>query len=302
MSVLRAARFVLVALAAALLVSCTFTKFAYNQADTLASWWADEYVNLEGAQKDDFQKRFDRFYAWHRYEQLPDYAQFMRTARGRLADGLTRDEVLWFVDGLRTRVRTAARQAAPDAAALLATLTPAQIENLQKKWEKDNRKYVKEHKLNGTPEERQEAQAKRIVKQVKDWLAPLTNEQEQRVLVMVRELPQLDRENYQERLRRQKELLKILAHRNEDRERFTQRVTEWMVNWERGRSPDYQRQVEASWQKRADFFVAVERMLTAEQRATALTRVQGYADDFSQLARRETSNRTASAPAPTSAR
>jgi hypothetical protein len=187
-----------------------------------------------------------------------------------------------------------ARKAAPEAAALLATLTPAQVENLQRKLDKNNRKYVREHKVNGTLEERQEAEAKRIIKQIEEWLAPLDDEQERRITALARELPQLERERYAERLRRQKEFVQLLSHRHEDPQRFTARVTDWMANWERGRSPEYQRQVESFWQKRAELFVAADRMLTAEQRKTALRKIQGYAEDFNQLASRTEGARTAS--------
>jgi len=271
---------------AAILVSCTFTKYAYNQADTVMAWMVDDYFDLDAQQKAEFQKRFDRFYAWHRYEQLPDYAQFMKTARTRMQDGVSREDVMWFVDGLRSRTRAAARQAAPEAAPLLATLTPVQIENLQRKWDKENRKYVKERKVNGTVEERYEAEGKRIAKQLKEWLAPLTNEQEQRVMALARELPQLEQQRYAERLRRQKEFLEVLAHRGDDPQRFHARVADWMVNWEKGRSAEYQKQLDASWQKRTDLFMAVDRMLTPEQRTASLQRIETYASDFTQLARR----------------
>lgn len=282
----RAARVAVVAILAMLLVSCTFTKFAYNQANTVTAWLIDDYFDLDPQQKADFQKRFDRFYSWHRYEQLPDYAEFMKTARTRMQDGTTREEVLWFVDGLRARTRTAARQAAPEAAALLATLTPTQLENLQRKWDKDNKKYVRERKVGGTVDERYEAEGKRTIKTLKEWLAPLTSEQEQRVMVLTRELPQLEQQRYAERVRRQKEFLEVLSHRGEDPQKFTARVTEWMVNWERGRSAEYQKQIDASWQKRADLFVAVDKMLTPEQRTASLQRIENYANDFTQLARR----------------
>jgi Family of unknown function (DUF6279) len=279
---------------AAVLVSCSFTRLAYNQADTAASWMVDDYFDLTGAQKTDFQERFARFHAWHRAEQLPEYAQFMRTARDRVEDGLTADEVLWFVDGIRNRYRTMARRAVPDAAALLATVTPMQIENLQKRWDKDNRKYVREHKLNGTLEERQEYEAKRIGKHFKEWLAPLNSEQEQRVLAGVRDMPDLARERYEERLRRQKDFLEVLAMRNDDPKRFQSRLTEWMTGWERNRNPEYQKRLDALWQKRAELFASVERSLSAEQKATSLQRMASYADDFTQLARRGTdANRTA---------
>ena len=289
----RTARLVLVAAVATLLVSCTFTRFAYNQADTLVAWMADDYFGLDAAQKDEFNRRFQRLYTWHRAEQLPEYAQFMRAAHDRMQSGVTREDVLWFQEGLRSRIRTLARKAAPDVAAMLATVTPAQIENLQRKLDKENRKYVRERKLNGTLEERQEAEAKRIIKQVEDWLAPLDNDQEQRITVLARELPQLERERYAERVRRQKEFIQLLAFRNEDPQRFTQRVTEWMAHWERGRSPDYQKQLDLAWQKRADLLVTADRMLNAEQRKTALRRIAGYADDFHQLAIRSDGSRTA---------
>lgn len=286
LTIARTARLVLVAALAAVLVACTFTKFAYNQADTVLAWLADDYFDLDGHQKSEFQKRFDRFYAWHRYEQLPEYARFMKTARTRMEDGLSREDVMWFVDGLKARTRVAAQKAAPEAAPLLATLTPAQIENLQRKWAKENAKYVRERKVNGTAEERYEAEGKRIAKQLKEWLAPLTNEQEARVMQLTRELPQLERERYAERLRRQKEFLEVLSHRHEDLPRFTQRLTDWMVHWERGRSAEYQRQIDASWQKRTDLFIAIDRMLTQEQRTASLNRLETYASDFTQLARR----------------
>ena len=290
---LRAARIVAALGVLALVAACSFTRFGYNQADTAASWMVDQYFDLDGPQKQNFQKRFDRFYAWHRSEQLPEYAAFMRTARSRVQQGLNREDVLWFVDGVRSRFRIAMRQAAPDAAALLATLTPAQIETLQQKWDKDNKKYVKEHKVNGTPQERTEYEARRVVKTFKEWLTPLNSEQEQRVTAMVRDLPPIYEFRHAERLRRQKEFVELLSHRGEDRDRFTARVSNWLVNWERGRSPEEQKRLDSWWAKRADILVALERSLTPEQRTASLERIQGYAEDFTHLAGRRDASRTA---------
>jgi hypothetical protein len=291
---LQRVRLLLVCAAAALLASCTFTRFAYNQADTAAVWAADSYFDLDATQKDDLQKRFERFHTWHRTQQLPEYAAFMRAAKSRLQQGVARDDVLWFMDGMRTRVRTAARQAAPDAAALLASLTPAQVENLKRHWEKDNKKYLRERKIAGTQEERVAAEAKRTIKNINEWLIPLTTEQEQKVLELCRDLPpDMYQLHYGDRLRRQKEFLEVLEHRTEDRARFTQRVTEWIVNWERGRSPEYQKRLDAWWQKRAEILVAVDRTLTQQQRAAALQRAQGYVDDFLTLAGRGAPPKTA---------
>lgn len=277
----------------ALVAACSsFTRFGYNQADHLAAWFVNDYFDLDHLQKEEFQKHFARIYAWHRHDQLPEYATFMQTAKGRLQKGVTREDVLWFMEGIRTRTRAATRQAAPDTATFLATLTPAQIENMKRHWEKDNKKYAKEHKLGGSVEERYEADAKRLNKHIRDWLTPLNSEQEQRVVALIRELPEMHQINYADRLRRQKAFLELLSHRTEDRERFTQRVTEFIVNWERGRTAEYQKRLDAWWQKRADMFVALDRTLSAQQRTAAVDRLQGYASDFSQLAQRGDSRRT----------
>jgi Family of unknown function (DUF6279) len=294
MSGLRATRLIVALGLVALVAACSFTRFGYNQADTFAAWTVDDYFALDGQQKDEFQKRFDRFYRWHRAEQLPDYAEFMRTARSRVQKGLNREDVLWFVEGMRARFGTMMRHAAPDAAVLLATLTPAQVENLQRKWEKDNRKYVKEHKVNGTSEERNEYEARRMAKAFKEWLTGLNDEQQQRLATMVRELPPIDDFRYAERLRRQREFLELLSHRTEDRQQFTARVSDWLANWGRGRSAEEQRRLDAWWAKRADIFVALERTLTPDQRTASLERMQAYADDFTALARRSDASRTAS--------
>ena len=146
--------------------------------------------------------------------------------------------------------------------------------------------------MGGSVEERYEADARRMNKHIQDWLTPLNSEQEQRVVALMRELPEMHQLHYADRLRRQKEFLELLSHRTEDRERFTQRVTDFIVNWERGRTPEYQKRLDAWWQKRADMFVALDRTLTPQQRTAAVDRLQGYASDFIQLAQRGDSRRT----------
>ena len=58
-------------------------------------------------------------------------------------------------------------------------------------------------------------------------------------------------------------------------------------NWERGRSAEYQKQLDASWQKRAELFVARRQDVHARSSAPRRSqRMQDYAEDFTQLARR----------------
>jgi len=264
---------------------CTsMVGFGYEHADRIAAWKADQYFDLNGAQKDDFHTRFARFHEWHRYSELPDYASFLASARERIEHGLTGSDIDWFVEGLRTRYRRMARHAAPDAADMLATLIPAQIDTLEKQWQKDNRKFAREHKLDGTPEERLRARARRTLSQIKDWTGSLSDAQERRVQALLADVPDTERARYEDRGRRQREFLKLLEERSSGRRQFTARLSQWLSDWETGRNPDYQRATDEAWQKRVRLYLAVAHMLTPEQRATLVHRLQNHIDEFRRLA------------------
>lgn len=278
-----ATRAVAFLLFAAALSGCTLLRLGYGQLDTIAAWMADDYFDLEPQQKDEFFKRFGRLHAWHRYEQLPDYAAFLKGIQSRVQQGVGREDVMWATEGVVARYRTLAQRGADDAAALLATLTPQQIDTLRKKWEKDNRRFVRDHKLDGTPAEREKARVTRAIKQITEWTGSLTPEQEDKVAALVAAVPAIEQMRYEDRRRRQREFLALLEQRG-DKAAFAAKLRHWLTNWEEGRAPQYAR-IQAEWlEKRAAYFVGVERMLTPQQRVTLAQRLQRYIDDFTQLA------------------
>ena len=276
-------RAVVFLLFASVLAGCTLLRLGYGQLDTIAAWMADDYFDLDPQQKDEFFKRFGRLHAWHRHEQLPDYAAFLKEIQSRLQKGVGHGDVIWATEGIFARYRTLAQRGADDAAAMLATLTPQQIDTLRKKWEKDNRRFVREHKLDGTPEERQRARVTRAVKQITEWTGSLAPEQEEKVAALVAAVPAIEPMRYDDRRRRQREFLALLEQRGD--KAFATKLRHWLVNWDEGRAPQYAR-IQAEWlEKRAAYFVGVERMLTPQQRGTLAQRLQRYIDDFTQLAR-----------------
>lgn len=283
----------MLALTLATLGGCSMLRLGYGQLDTIAVWTADEYFDLEPQQRHEFNTRFERLHEWHRYEQLPEYAAFLAEAKARLRRKLTREDVNWFAQGLKARYRTIVRRGAPDAAALLATITSEQLDALQRRFDKDNRRFVREYRLEAGPEERKRARARRALSQVRDWTGSLSYEQEQRVIAMANELPLIDHLRLEDRVRRQREFLELMKLRA-NRDAFVQRLTEWLLNWERVRAPEYERALDAWWAKRVDFFVSVDRLLTPHQRAAAAHRLQNYIEDFTRLAERP-EGRTAAA-------
>ena len=273
----------LLALSLAAFPGCSMLRFGYGQLDTFALWTVDDYFDLDPVQKHDFQKRFDRLHEWHRHEQLPDYAAFFTSASARVQQGLARDDIAWISEGLRERYRTIIRHSADDAAALLLTVTPAQFDALRRQFEKDNHRFVREYHLEEGSDQQRRAAAKRVLARIRDWTGSLSDDQEQKIAALAAELPMNHRLRLEDRMRRQRGFLHLMAQRG-DPARFPALLRHWLLNWEAGRAPEYER-VWARWmEKQADFYVAVDRMLTSHQREHLAHRLQNYASDFARLA------------------
>jgi hypothetical protein len=288
--VLLVARGLVLAAAFALLASCSALRVGYGQADNLLAWMADDYFDLDAAQKQDFNARIQRLLKWHRHEQLPDYARFLAETKQRAQSPLTREDATWLVDGAKARFRAIAEHGAADAAEMLTNLTPDNIRALEKQFDKVNQKFAREYKVNGTPDERTRARLERTLKQVRDWAGSLTHAQEDRIAALNSAIPNTDPLRQQDRRRRQKEFLALLNQRH-DKPRFTAQLRTWLVGWENGRSPEYEKVQTEIYEKRVALYLEVERMLTPQQRDHVLHKLQGYIDDIHALtAKRVTNN------------
>jgi hypothetical protein len=264
---------------------CTALRLGYRQADTILAWRADDYLNFDPEQKHDFRARLDRILYWHRYEQLPEYAVFVNTAVKKGQAGLTREDIKWFVDGVKSRYRVIIDHGIDDAVEVLATVKPDQIVTLQKQWDKDNRKFVGERELNGTPAERKRARIKRTLKEIADWTGSLSNEQEAQIATLSEAVPDINSLRHQDRIRRQKEFLDLLKART-NKQAFGARLHAWLRDWESGRSPEFERMSNEVYEKRIQFYMAVEKLLTPEQRQSAWHRLQQFGEDFTVLSQK----------------
>jgi hypothetical protein len=279
------ARLVAPAFCAALLSGCNMLSVGYGHIDTYASWMADEYFDLDPQQKQDFRSRFDRLHEWHRTEQLPNYASFLGSTKGRIQKGITVEDGKWIAQGIEERYQTMVNRGANDAAAVLMTITPAQLEALQRKWDKENARYRREHKVGGTAAEQREARTERELKRIKEWTGDLAPEQEKKIAALANDLPLAPKQRYEDRLRRQREFMQLMATRG-DAKQFPERLRQYLLNWEQGRTPEFQRFMTEWRQKQIEFYVEVERALTPQQRTTLVRRVERYAQDFTQLAQK----------------
>ena len=271
-----------------LAAGCSMVRVGYGQVDTLAGWMAHDYFDLEPVQRDDFSRRFEKLHLWHRRDQLPEYTQFLAETKIRAQRGISATDILWLIDGMKSRYAVIAVRAAPDAADLLAGLSDTQIDHLRREIGRMNDKFLKENRTLESVSVRRQRQQRTALAQIRDWVGPLSTSQESRIITMLQQVPLSDALRHEDRQRRQREFLTLLETRNTERKLFNQRVRDWLLNWERNRPPELARSLEESWIKRAEFYAAVDKMLTPEQRSHLTHRLQDYIDDFRYLATQKT--------------
>jgi hypothetical protein len=278
----RLLKFVLLLLAAAWLSGCSGLRLAYNNADSVVRWMADDYFAIEGAQQEEFKARLARFHAWHRSEELPRYSLLLTGAGQKLADGLTAQELMWAWDNVWARYRRMAAQAAPELAVVLPTLTPAQFDQAEKRFAESRVEFAKKY-LKGSEADQRELRDQRNLELMQEWFGSLSDEQEAQIKLASARLPLLYSLRLKNRQRRQSEFIAMVKTYRSPEE-LEPRLARWLIEWEEGASPEYRRLSDLHREMYIQMLLELDRSLTPAQRARAVTRLNDYAEVFASLA------------------
>jgi hypothetical protein len=275
-------RFSLLLLALTGLSGCSGLRIAYNNADTVLQWMADDYFAIEGAQEEDFKARLAGFHAWHRAEELPRYSALLTSAGEKLADGMSTQELIWAWDSVWARYREMAERAVPELALMLPTLSEPQFVRLEKRFAKSGVDFTKKY-LKGSEAEQRERRDKRNLELMREWFGRLSDEQEAQLKRASAKLPLLYALRLQNRQRRQSEFLTLVKEYRSPAE-LEPRLRRWLIEWEEGAAPEYRRQSDLHRDMYIEMLLELDRSLTPAQRAHAVTRLNEYADIFAALA------------------
>lgn len=269
----------LIALLLAVLQGCSVTRIAYNNADVFLRWQANHYLDFEGEQTEELDRRLAAFLAWHRADVLPQYARLGEQAAGRMQRGLKREDLEWGYDAVRAQIREALGRAAAESGELLDALRAEQVVHLEQRLEEDNRKFAKE-RMQGTMDERHQRRVKRNVERLEEWFGPLSEAQVGRIERYSTRAPFSADLQDRDRRRRQAEFLAMLRAREAKR-----KLAAWAQDWEAGRAPEYVQAARATRDEYMDLLLDLDRMLEAGQRERAAERFRRYAGLFDSLAR-----------------
>jgi hypothetical protein len=270
-----------------LITACSTVRFAYNQGDTLIRWWIDDHIGLSAEQEVLTRELLEQQFWWHRTEQLADVSKTLEQLRRQLNRPLSTDEVSQFSDDLKKFIYAIAKKATPDAAKIFVTLQSNQIENMQKRMQKGNEKFAKEW-LPPSAEKQNKVRADKVIDRVEWLFGSINKEQEEKIRQHIKNNPLDMNMVYQERLRRQNDLIKIVKSINQNKlnpQQAEELLTVYMKNFEYGTTKEQQ----DFGKKRAAIGVQLSSFITHtmndDQRKYASGRVETWALDVQELVR-----------------
>lgn len=160
-----------------LLSACSSLRLGYEQLPRLASWWVDDYVDLDRAQQAQFDRAWAQWQAWHRREELPRLQALLLQAEQALQHGRLDVHALAALEsGLAQSVERSLGHLAPLATPLLASFTPAQWDGLQREIDDRQARWWQEQQ--GSDDARRRMREKGFVRSLARWTGDLSRTQE----------------------------------------------------------------------------------------------------------------------------
>ena len=272
-------------LVATALGACSAIQLAYNNLPTVSYWWLDGYLDFDGAQTPKVRDELARLLAWHRQNELPRIASLLKEAETMAPGEVTPEQVCAMSDRIRERLLAVTERAEPAGTELALSLSEAQLQQLERKYAKNNAEYRKDW-LDRTPAQVHEKRYDQFLERTEDFYGRLTNEQRDLLKQQVAQSVFDPKPADAERRKRQQEALRLLrgflANKTPPTEAraalhdYIQRIAEPPP----GPWRDQQR---ALLQEGCRNTAAMHNGTSASQRAQAVRRLQAYQDDLRQL-------------------
>jgi hypothetical protein len=289
-SVWRWRRIIGAALLALVLAGCSMVRIGYSQAPTLAYWWIDGYLDLDGAQSARLREELDHFFDWHRRQELPAYAALLaRGQREVMQPTITPAAFCAWRDELQKRIDAAAEQATPPLAALALTLTPEQLNHMERKLAKNGDSMRKDF-AQPDRDERAAASFERTLERYQNFYGKLDEAQRRRLAELLA-ASSFDPERWlAERDRRNRDLIATLsgvaaAARSPEAERQARAAVRLLIERaQRSPRPEYRAYQERLVLDNCALASAMHATTTPAQRRHARDKLKGWEEDMRLLA------------------
>ncbi len=261
-------------------LGCSRVTIVYNTADLLVKQYASDYLKLTDDQLARWEPRLASQLARHRSEELPYLAAFFDQLRKASRVGFDARNMTCLIKEFRDLYRRQARLAVALAAPLLADLTPAQIDTLERTFRKQEREDRKDLAKRDLAWEKQK-RATRYIKAIEDWTGSLTTSQADLVAEITGRMPDSESAVIDYRTRKRAELLSLLRNRsNEDR--INAFLIAWLVEFS-DLPPTLEHDGDVIGERIGELFIRLGASLDERQRHRLDTRLRQLRNDLMHL-------------------
>jgi hypothetical protein len=193
----------------AALLGCGAARLGYRHGETVTYWWLNSYIDVDEAQKPWVKAHIDELFRWHRRNELQDYVQAIARMQRRDLATITADDLLCDYNEAKTHLLLIADRAVPDLTELALSLSPEQIANIQKKFDKSNEKFRDDY-LHGSDKEKQEFRYSKSMQKMEYWFGYFSREQEEQIRAASYARPLNNHLLMADRVQRQQTLIAML--------------------------------------------------------------------------------------------
>jgi hypothetical protein len=277
------------------LFACSTVKVAYNNIDLYLLWKAEDYFALDSGQRAQLKAELAALAAWHRSEELGSYTAVLEDTRERVGSAIGETDIEWLLSSARLRYEVLARHIASRAAAVLTSLSPAQLARFEAKLQRENEEFAAAY-VDVSPEMQRRQRFERTVELMEEWVGSLSDVQRTRMEQLSFDLPLTSGLRNADRQRRQQALVALLKqHRTS--ETLAPALEVWMIAWDQGRTHEYEAVSGEARRRTVAMVLELERSLSPTQRSRLQSKLGRYAREFESLATARAVGPTASHPA-----
>jgi hypothetical protein len=283
--IIRQAMRCLPVLALAALSGCSTIQLVYNQSDDLLYWWMDAYVDFQDNQKQFTRDTLSNLQRWHRQQQLPEYVALLKRVQTMAPNDITPAQVCGVTEDIKSSFVTLLRFIEPEATRLGVQLTPEQLRNMRKRYDKTNKDW-REDWLEGSAEKRLKYRTKQALNRLEDFYGRLDAPQREVLRQWLNESVFDATTSYAERERRQADSLQTLqrmAQAGEASATTQALLRGWIDRSFNSPIERHRAYGQALWQENCEGFAKLHNSTTPAQRQHLAESLRGYENDFRNL-------------------
>lgn len=257
--------------------------FIYDRVDNFAFNKIDSYFDLNDAQELMLHSQINQLHSWHRTNELQNYADILRYYSRSSEDALTASEYYNIVQSFKQRRDVLMEKIIPVTVNFLYTLSPEQIEHLQKKLQEENEKEKKE-----TPQERAKKQY-RLLRNVYSYLTGgLQTSQLTKLKSLTEKFSEQSKLNeVAERKfieQRQQDFVTLLNEHGKNKQQLEKTLRYWMLPFEKSFPPYFQKISQGYENFMKNLLISMDNSLSDSQRQYMRKKINSLAEDIEAIA------------------